>query len=64
MYKILVIDDEPGILDLCHRVLTQEGHSVSVTSNGEEGLELMNKESFDLVLSEPQDARNRRDKTA
>jgi len=52
MHKILIIDDETGILELCKRILSQEGHLVSTAASGEEGLELLNNESFDLVLSD------------
>jgi DNA-binding NtrC family response regulator len=52
VYKILVIDDETGIVELCQRVLSQEGHAVSTAFSGEEGLEILSKESFDLVLSD------------
>jgi len=52
MHKILVIDDEAGIQELCQRVLIQEGHAVKTASSGEEGLEILAKEGFDLVLSD------------
>ena len=52
MNKILVIDDEIGILELCQRVLVQEGHTVTTATSGEEGLKLINSEGFDLVLSD------------
>jgi signal transduction histidine kinase/DNA-binding response OmpR family regulator len=52
MYKILVIDDEVAIQNLCQRALSQEGHAVSTASSGEDGLELLAKEGFDLILSD------------
>jgi signal transduction histidine kinase/DNA-binding response OmpR family regulator len=52
MYKILVIDDEVAIQSLCQRALSQEGHSVATASSGEEGLELLAREGFDLILSD------------
>ena len=52
MYKILIIDDEVGVQELCQRALVKEGHSVKTASSGEEGLEILGREGFDLVLSD------------
>ena len=50
MSRILVIDDEQIIRTSCVRTLTPEGYEVIVASNGKEGLELIEKEPFRLVL--------------
>ncbi|MBN1823245.1 MAG: response regulator [Endomicrobiales bacterium] len=50
MEKVLVVDDEQGILEICRRILTKRGYKVVTAPNGEEALELMQKESFDLAL--------------
>jgi len=50
MKKILVIDDEPIVRISCERVLSSEGYEVKSVSSGKEGFELLEKESFDLVL--------------
>ena len=39
MSKILVIDDDPAVLKLIQRALSQQGHEVWVASDGQEGLE-------------------------
>lgn len=52
MYKVIVIDDEIGIQELCQRVLAQDGYAAVTASSGEEGLEALSKEGFDLVLSD------------
>jgi len=48
--KILGIDDNQDLLDLCKVVLTSDGHEYTGVNNGKEGLENMRKENFDLVL--------------
>ncbi|MDQ1293803.1 MAG: two-component system, OmpR family, copper resistance phosphate regulon response regulator CusR [Actinomycetota bacterium] len=40
MTKILVIDDEPGVLRFIRRALEMEGHSVVTAADGAEGLRL------------------------
>lgn len=48
--KILLIDDDPNLLETLGDVLRGEGYQVGVAPSGEEGLEALKKESFDLVL--------------
>jgi len=48
--KILGIDDNEDLLDLCEVVLSSEGHEYTGVSGGKEGLEKIREESFDLVL--------------
>lgn len=50
MKKILVIDDEPIVRTSCIRSLSPEGYEVKSASSGKEALELLEKESFNLVL--------------
>jgi CheY-like chemotaxis protein len=40
--RILVVDDEEMIVDLCRRVLKSEGYDVQCTSSGKEALKLAN----------------------
>jgi len=49
-YNILVIDDDAFMRDACHQTLTKHGHSVSLAQSGREGLSLLEKWSFDLIL--------------
>ncbi|MDY6837218.1 MAG: sigma-54 dependent transcriptional regulator [Thermodesulfobacteriota bacterium] len=49
-YNILVIDDDAFMRDACHQTLTKHGHSVTLAKNGKEGLSLLEKWAFDLVL--------------
>ncbi len=50
-HTILVIDDEPGILRGCERVLRARGHRVMLADRAEHGLELLRENSeIDLAL--------------
>jgi len=48
--KILVIDDEPGIRLGCKRALAPYGYVVDLAENGEQGLERIQSENYDLAL--------------
>ena len=48
--KILLIDDDPLIVRMYERKLTQEGFAVSLAANGDEGLHALEKETPDLIL--------------
>lgn len=48
--RILVVDDDASILELVSDVLTERDMEVRTASSGEEALELLERESFDLIL--------------
>jgi len=48
--KILGIDDNEDLLQLCETVLNSDGHEYTGIDNGKEGLELIRDEKFDAVL--------------
>ena len=48
--RILVVDDEPDILELVRLNLSQDGHSVDTAANGKEAMERMQKNPPDLVI--------------
>lgn len=50
MYKILVIDDEYGILEVVHAYLIKEGFEVYTASSGKQGLMLFEQAAIDLVV--------------
>lgn len=51
--KVLIIDDEPVVLDLCERILTAEGYRVVTAGNGWEGIERLRDEGdVDVVLTD------------
>ena len=48
--RILVVEDEPGINDLCQRVLTREGFEVDIAVNGKVAQGMIEKQQYDLYL--------------
>jgi len=48
--NILVVDDDAFMRDACYKTLTRHGHSVSLAKSGSEGLKLLERWSFDLIL--------------
>lgn len=48
--KLLVIDDEPGLRQSLHLILSDEGHAVTVAPDGASGLARALAEPFDAVL--------------
>lgn len=49
---ILVIDDEPWILDLARELLKADGHSVEIAASGQQALTLLAKRRFDVIVSD------------
>jgi CheY-like chemotaxis protein len=50
MARILVIDDEPGILDVLYTVFHHKGHDVLLAERGGKGLELFQQERPDVTI--------------
>lgn len=48
--KILVVDDEPQIRRIMRTTLTAEGYAVYDARSGEEALDAVREQRFDLVL--------------
>jgi PAS domain S-box-containing protein len=48
--KILVVDDESRIRDACKLVLGEQGFEVSLASDGDQGVAMIQKEHFDVIL--------------
>lgn len=48
--KILIIDDEAGIRSSLRGILEDEGYAVKTTDTGEDALNLIKKQNFDLIL--------------
>ena len=48
--RILVVDDEPGLVNLVSEILRGDGHAVTIAASGEEALERLTAVSFDLVI--------------
>ena len=51
-YRILLVDDEPNVLNALRRVFRQENYTIVTASNGQEAIELLNKEPFQLMISD------------
>lgn len=52
MKRILVVDDETQIRTMLTLMLEQEGYTVHTAENGEEGLALVGRHTFDLVITD------------
>lgn len=50
MNRILLVDDDLELTQLLTEILTLEGFQVTVAEDGEEGLQRLAEQSFDLVL--------------
>lgn len=48
--KLLIVEDEPRMLELLRRGLTEEGHNVLCASDGAEGSELAHAYEFDAIV--------------
>ena len=48
--RVLVVEDEPAISDVCRRVLTGEGFEVDIAVNGEVAQDMIDKKQYDLCL--------------
>ncbi len=56
--KILLVDDEPDILELIGYNLKKEGHEVFTAQNGSEGIKIARREKPDPHHFGRHDARN------
>lgn len=52
MARVLIVDDEPTLLELLGRYLERRGHSVSTASTAEEALERVRARDLDLVIAD------------
>ena len=52
MAKILIVDDEPQIVQLLETVLTEQGHSVISSDGGEDGASLAKSELPALIITD------------
>ena len=48
--KILAVEDEPGIREVCHRALTSQGYRVDFAGNGVAAESMLMKQDYDLLL--------------
>ncbi len=52
MAKVLIVDDEQSIRYVLREILEDENYQVEDAANGQEALEKLQKEAFDVVLSD------------
>ncbi|MEI7850553.1 MAG: response regulator [Kiritimatiellales bacterium] len=52
MPRILIVDDAPPILIMLSKLLTEEGYEVATAKHGEEAVQLLKTERFDLMISD------------
>lgn len=52
--RILVVDDEESIREFLEIMLRKEGYEVTCAEDGQAGLDIIKKKSFDLVISDLQ----------
>ena len=50
--KILVVDDEPSVVDVFSQYLTGAGYRVQSAANGKEALDVFKKDQFQLVITD------------
>ena len=50
--SILLIDDEQSQLDSLKRFLTKRDHKVYTTTNGQEGITIVEENHIDLIISD------------
>ena len=50
MTSLLLVDDEPGMLETLDEILTAAGYAVTAVNSGELALEELRTGSYDLVL--------------
>ena len=50
--RILVVDDESSLRDFVERALNYAGYAVTTAENGQKALEELEKQKFDLLLTD------------
>lgn len=50
MKTILIVDDEPHILELYQKELKEEGYEIRATTDGEEAIRIAKAEDINLVI--------------
>ena len=51
-FNILVVDDEPSYRKAMKRLLNTDGHNVTLAEDGIDGLRILEKKEFDMVLTD------------
>ena len=48
--RILIVEDEPAISNVCQRVLTDDGFEVEIAVNGKVAQDMLEEKQYDLCL--------------
>ncbi|HUK82861.1 MAG TPA: ATP-binding protein, partial [Verrucomicrobiae bacterium] len=51
-YRLLIVDDEPGIVEVLKTVLGENGYTIETATNGGEALDRLDRGRYDLVISD------------
>lgn len=49
-YKILIVDDVPKNIQILANILSKEGYEIAYANHGDQALEIIQNQSFDLIL--------------
>lgn len=52
MARILIVDDELSIVEVLKNYLSRGGHSIKISNDGKEALQILKEEIFDLMLTD------------
>lgn len=50
--RILAVEDEPEYLEMLQEVMTGLGHSITIAVNGQDALDLLNRQKIDVIVSD------------
>jgi NADH:ubiquinone oxidoreductase subunit E len=50
--NILVVDDEPIVIKSCEKILGAEGYTIGTATNGQEAIDILQKQDYDLVITD------------
>ena len=51
-YSILLVDDNPHVLELNREVLSDQGYQLTKATSGESAIEALEKQHFDMVITD------------
>lgn len=51
-FRVLVVDDEPALREICEEALSGVGYEVALATNGQDALGKLGGQGFDLVISD------------
>ncbi len=50
MARILIVDDDPDVIEIVRYTMMRGGHELNEAKNGKEGLEAATRQKFDLII--------------